>query len=278
MLTLPDLYLDWQTVSAYNALHSSKSFLEVLESLEAACQATSHSQCFDLGDVTARRACFQRGYSFVKSVTAFYFWRFCTPIRDYEIVTTSTNDGHGNQAPVARPFPVHWTNYALHAYRRHQKDWAGGWLIHNPGTTDQKDPPSLNEPDIYCGIIGATTVETSKTILDEAENLPYEDGGIAELIKMADGGLQVFHVGFTNLDQGWQGFVTRDSPVCPRINSYVGPLFQWNDSDPPRSDFPSGLFGRRGSSFGHGHHSVALADGSAKASESFCGLRGPGTS
>jgi hypothetical protein len=172
---------------------------------------------------------------------------------------------------------VHWTNYALNMYRRHKKFWGGGWLIRDLATTDQKDQLSLKEPDIYCGIIGARTVKTSKAILDEAENLPYEDGGITELIKMTDGGLQVFHVGFTNLDQGWQGSVTRDSPVCPRLNSYDGPLFRWNDSDPPRSDFPSGLFGRRGSSSGHGNPSVAMADGSAKASEGFCGLNGSGT-
>jgi len=59
---------------------------------------------------------------------------------------------------------------------------------------------SPNDTDIYYGVIGAPTEENSKIILDEVENLSYEDGGITELTGMAERGLEVFHAGFTNLD------------------------------------------------------------------------------
>jgi hypothetical protein len=49
----------------------------------------------------------------------------------------------------------------------------GGWLVHDQATAHQQSLPSFNEPDIYCGIIGVVTVETSKVILEEAENLSY---------------------------------------------------------------------------------------------------------
>ena len=106
--------------------------------------------------------------------------------------------------------------------------------------------------------------------LRRSGNLPYEDGGISELIKIADGGLQVFHVGFTNLDKGWQGSVTQDSPVS------IGTMARYS-SGMTRTTLgqifhPDCLDG------GLIFCSVALADGSAKAPESFCGLRGPGTS
>jgi len=51
--------------------------------------------------------------------------------------------------------------------------------------------------------------------LDEAENLSYEDGGITEQTGMAERGLEVFHAGFTNLDPGWQGSVTKQRPNHP---------------------------------------------------------------
>ena len=51
--------------------------------------------------------------------------------------------------------------------------------------------------------------------MDEAENLSYEDGGITEQTGMAERGLEVFHAGFTNLDPGWQGSVTKQRPNHP---------------------------------------------------------------
>jgi hypothetical protein len=165
---------------------------------------------------------------------------------------------------------VHWTNYALHTYRRHGKYWGGGWLVRDQATADQEGLLSFNEPDRYCGMIGADTVETSKFILDEAEILPYEDGGIAKPIETADGGLQIFHVGFTNLNQGWHGFCDEGTARCSYAWCLWGSLFRrnkphdskWLQSE-NQSDVTSGLWGEQ-------RRSAALADASTKASESIC--------
>lgn len=123
--------------------------------------------------------------------------------------------------------------------------------------TNQQHLLNFNEPDVDCGIIGAKTVEKSKTILSEAEGLSYKAGGIAELKKMAGGGLHVFHVGFTNLDQGWQGSVTKESPDVHFPGAHHTTLFRTDNSQLLWSDVPSGLWGRGLTS---------------KDSEGFCGL------
>lgn len=173
--------------------------------------------------------------------TAFYIFRFPAPIRDYELavptpantVPVSTNTTATGNDIVVRPWEVHWTHIGHQCYLRHINikrntiaylgtSWAGGWAAPLPLPLDSDNksssssrplPPNAaaddrDGVDAFCGVIGYRHEGYLANEQEMVETLPYAQGGFKDLQKLASD-LEVWHVKFTTLANGWLGGVTR---------------------------------------------------------------------